>query len=276
MNGFRRWMMLAALLAVVGCASSGDDDDAEEGRKADRPLETLYHEAWNLMAEQRYRAAATAFEEVERQYPYSEWAVRAKLMTAYAYYKVQEYDRALPVLENFIRQHPANRGTPYAFYLQALCYYEQIVDVGRDQGTTRQAQEALQEVISRYPDTVYARDARMKLDLVRDHLAGKEMEVGRYYLRQKEYLAAINRFRAVIDRYQTTSHTAEALHRLVEAYLTLGVEDQAKKYASVLGYNYPGSTWYQYSYSLLTGKGIDIEKEGLLDKVGKAFRFGED
>lgn len=274
MNGFRRWTLLLAFLAITACASDNDED--ETGKKPDRPLEELYNEAWDLMNRQQYRSAADAFEEVERQYPYSEWAVRAKLMTAYAHYRVQDYTLAQPVLENFIRQHPANRSTPYAFYLQALCYYEQIVDVGRDQSLTRQAQDALQEVINRYPETVYARDARMKLDLVRDHLAGKEMEVGRYYLKQREYLAAINRFRAVIDRYQTTSHTPEALHRLVETYLILGIEDQAKKYGAVLGYNYPGNEWYQRSYALLTGKGIDIEKEGLLDRVGKAFHFGED
>jgi outer membrane protein assembly factor BamD len=276
MNGFYRWCAVASLVVLAACSSFSSNDDDEVAQKADRPLEALYNDAWNQMDAGKYRAAADAFEEVERQYPYSEWAVRAKLMTAYAYYKLQEYDRAQPVLENFIRQHPANRSTSYAFYLNALCFYEQITDVGRDQRVTKQTQDALQEVINRYPDTVYARDARMKLDLVRDHLAGKEMEVGRYYLKQKEYLAAINRFRAVIDRFQTTSHTPEALHRLVEAYLILGVNDQATKYGAVLGYNYPGSEWYQRSYAQLTGKGIDVEKDGLLKKIGGAFTFGKE
>ena len=182
-------------------------------------------------------------------------------MAAFANYKNAQYDEAVSALDRFVRQHPGNKNTPYAYYLKALCYYEQITDVGRDQKITALAQQSLTEVVSRFPDSEYARDARIKLDLVADHLAGKEMEIGRYYERHVDYLAAINRFRTVVEKYQTTSHTPEALHRLVECYLRLGVVDQAQRYASVLGYNYPNSPWYKDSYALMYGKPLPKEKK---------------
>jgi outer membrane protein assembly factor BamD len=243
--------------ALIGCAS-------EEPEIPDQPAEVLYTNAINTLEEGKAQEAAKLFEEVERQHPYSSWATQALVMAAYSYYLMDDYDSAIPALENFIQLHPGNRNAAYAFYLRALCYYEQIADVTRDQGNTEEAQRALSDVIARFPNTPYARDASLKLDLVRDHLAGKEMEVGRYYLTRDLYLAAINRFRTVVEQYQTTTHVPEALHRLVEAYLSLGINDEAQAAAAVLGYNYPGSDWYQDSYALLAQRNLQPEapKEG--------------
>jgi outer membrane protein assembly factor BamD len=180
-------------------------------------------------------------------------------MSAYAYYLIDSYDDAIPALERFIDLHPGNRGAAYAYYLRALCYYEQIADVNRDQGNTEEAQRALSDVIARFPNTPYARDATLKLDLVRDHLAGKEMAVGRYYQERGQYLAAINRYKTVVDQYQTTTHVPEALERLTEAYVALGIFSEAEHTASVLGYNYPGSEWYQSAFTLLTDKGVSMQ-----------------
>ena len=258
-SGLWRSVGLCAGLALVlvGCAS-------EEPEIPDQPAEILYNNAITALEDGRAPQAAKLFEEVERQHPYSTWATQALIMAAYSYYLMDDYDSAIPALENFIQLHPGNRNAAYAFYLRALCYYEQIADVTRDQGNTEEAQRALSDVIARFPNTPYARDASLKLDLVRDHLAGKEMEVGRYYLTRDLYLAAINRFRTVVEQYQTTTHVPEALHRLVEAYLSLGINDEAQAAAAVLGYNYPGSDWYQDSYALLAQRNLQPEepKEG--------------
>lgn len=248
---------VALAAGLIGCAS-------EEPEIPDQPAEVLYNNALNTLEDGRAQQAAKLFEEVERQHPYSSWATQALVMAAYSYYLMDDYDSAVPALENFIQLHPGNRNAAYAYYLRALCFYEQIADVTRDQGNTEQAQTALSDVIARFPNTPYARDASVKLDLVRDHLAGKEMEIGRYYLERDMFLAAINRFRTVVEQYQTTSHVPEALHRLVEAYLSLGIVDEAQAAAAVLGYNYPGSDWYQDSYALLAQRSLQPEapKEG--------------
>jgi outer membrane protein assembly factor BamD len=248
-SGVRR-ATLALLLGVVlclgGCASSrGEDEDYVE-----EPVDDLYNRAMDLLQQGDDRDAARAFEEVERQHPYSEWATRAQLMSAYAFYEANAYDEAVAAAQRFIDLHPGNQDVAYAYYLIGVAHYEQISDVGRDQKMTELALDAFDELIRRFPDSEYARDAEIKADLARDHLAGKEMEIGRYYLRRGEYVAAINRFNNVIDRYQTTTHVAEALHRLTEAYLALGVPQEARRTASVLGYNFPGSEWYQDSYAL--------------------------
>ena len=201
------------------------------------------------------RLAAKEFEEVDRQHPYSVWATKAQIMAAFTYYQSNKYDDAIIALDRFIQLHPGHRDIPYAYYLKGLCYYEQISDVGRDQRMTQQALDALSDVAKRFPDTPYARDARLKVELTIDHLAGKEMDIGRYYEKQHQYVGAINRFRTVIERYQTTTHVPEALHRLVECYLALGVKSEAKETAAVLGFNFPGSDWYQDSYYLVTGEG---------------------
>ena len=203
--------------------------------------------------------AARLFDEVERQHPYSQWATRAQLMAAYAHYQALAYDDAIIALDRFIQLHPGSDDIAYAYYMKGLCYYEQITDVGRDQRITQQALDALGEVTRRFPESPYSRDAALKIDLTNDHLAGKEMEIGRYYLRQGHQNAAIGRFRTVIERYQTTSHVPEALHRLTEAYLALGVVDEAQAAAAVLGHNFPGSEWYVDSYALLVDANVRPE-----------------
>lgn len=256
-NGWRNSVarVLAAVFAgyLMAACSSPDPEIPET------PVEILYNNAKDALQQGETKKAAKLFDEVERQHPYSKWATQAQLMSAYSYYLVDAYDDAIPALERFIELHPGNRSAAYAFYLRALCYYEQIEDVTRDQGNTELAQRALSDVIARFPNTPYSRDATVKLDLVRDHLAGKEMDVGRYYLKRGQYLAAINRFKVVVDKFQTTSHVPEALERLTESYVALGVFAEAQKTTAVLGYNYPGTPWYQDAYNLLVSKGMTPE-----------------
>jgi len=239
-----------AAFGFGGCGSSDDDKNYVE-----QPVEVLYNRALDSLGQQDYKQAAKGFEEVDRQHPYSVWATKAQIMAAFAYYQSNKYDDAIIALDRFIQLHPGHRDIPYAYYLKALCYYEQISDVGRDQRITQQALDALAEVVKRFPETPYARDSRLKVELAIDHLAGKEMAVGRYYQQNQQYVGAINRYRVVIERYQTTTHVPEALHRLVECYLSLGVKQEAQETAAVLGHNFPGSDWYQDSYFLMTGEG---------------------
>lgn len=241
-------------LFVVGClmtiaACSHNKNQIKQGTP--EKAEEVYNEAMADMDKEKYNSAIKQFERIEREYPYAKWAVRSQIMTAYAYYEQGKYDDAILAAEGFVRMHPGNEQVAYAYYLRALSYYEQIADIRRDQGVTLQARDAIREVIARFPDTDYARDMKLKLDLVQDHLAGKELEIGRYYLKQGNVIAAINRYRTVLDDYQTTNHVPEALYRLSEAYVRLGVIPEAQKYAAVLGYNYPSSKWYKYSYKLL-------------------------
>ena len=241
-----------ALSLTAGCAGRG-------GGKKDtayvaRDVDTLYAAAKDRLDRGQAKAAAALFDEVERQHPYSPWARRAQLMSAFSYYVARDYPKAVQSAQRFLSIHPGNKDAPYAYYLIALSYYEQISDVTRDQKMTDQALKALTELVRRYPNTEYAADARLKLDLVNDHLAGKEMEIGRFYERSGRWLSATVRFRTVVDKYQTTSHTPEALYRLVESYLSLGLPEEAQKAAAVLGTNYPGSEWYQRAYSLMQGK----------------------
>jgi outer membrane protein assembly factor BamD len=221
----------------------------------ERPVELLYNAGTLRMDEHQWSEAVDYFREVERQHPYSEWARRSILMTAYAHYMANDYAESISDSDQFIQLYPGNVSTPYAYYLKAICYFEQIVDVGRDQASTSEAGEALREVAKRYPNTEYAADARLKIDMVQDQLAGKEMTIGRFYLRSGNPEGAIGRFKTVIDKYQTTSHTPEALYRLVEAYLTIGLVGEAERNAAVLGYNYPGDPWYADAYALMTSKG---------------------
>jgi outer membrane protein assembly factor BamD len=261
---------LLSVLAVSACASKKDKVDLQY---QERPVEVLYDQAAENLDKKYWTEAATGFDEVERQHPYTEWARRAILMGAYADYQGNKYDDAIEASRRFIQLHPGNRSAPYAYYLIAICYFEQILDVGRDQSLTVNALNSLREVEQRYPESVYARDARIKIDMTNDQLAGKEMAVGRFYLKRGEHLAAINRFRTVIETYQTTSHTAEALYRLTEAYLAIGVVDQAQASAAVLGYNFPGSDWYQDAYKLLESKGVAPAEAKVARKswLGRAF-----
>ena len=212
------------------------------------PVGELYNNGVDALNARNYRLAITQFDNVQQNYPYSTWAVNAQLMEGYSQYLEADYTDAIGSLNRFIQLHPAHRDVAYAYYLRGLCYYEQISDIRRDQKDTQQAMGALQEVVNRFPDSAYARDAKLKIDLGRDHLAGKEMEIGRWYEDQHLYTAAIGRFQRVVDDFQTTNHVAEALHRLTEIYLILGLPDEARKTAAVLGANYPGSRWYSASY----------------------------
>jgi outer membrane protein assembly factor BamD len=225
------------------------------------PVGPLYNKGLSQMQEGAYRTAAKTFSEVERQHPYSAWATKAQLMQAYAQYQRNAYDEAVNAAQRFITLHPGHKDAAYAYYLVALCNYEQIIDVRRDQTNTQKALAALEEVSKRFPGTAYAQDAEAKATLARDHLAGKEMDVGRYYLKKGSYLAGINRFKRVITEYQTTSHTPEALYRLTEGYLALGIRSEAQTAAAVLGHNYPNSQWYQDAYALLENDGVRPQED---------------
>ena len=235
------------LLAACGGGANRPKDTAYVARD----VESLYAQAKEDLDRGRPNVAAALFDEVERQHPYSPWARRAQLMSAFSYYVAGDYNKSIQASQRFLSIHPGNKDAPYAFYLIALSYYEQISDVQRDQKVTEQALTALQEVNRRFPQTQYASDARLKIDLVQDHLAGKEMEIGRYYQRSGKWIAAQIRFQNVVDTYQTTSHAPEALYRLVESSLALGIPAEAVKYAAVLGANYPGNDWYQKAYELV-------------------------
>ena len=259
--GLRGNLICAIVVACVGLAGCATDDPGY----VESPVEDLYNGAIEALAENDFENSVRLFDEVERQHPYSVWATKAQLMASYAQFQAGNYDDAILATDRFIRDHPGNQDISYAYYLRSLCHYEQISQVSRDQRTTQLARAALEEVARRFPGTDYARDARLKLDLVNDHLAGKEMEVGRYYLQRGHYLAAINRFRTVVEEFQTTSHVEEALHRLAEAYTVLGIDGEARQNAAVLGHNYPGSQWYQDTYQVVGGAGADdvaAEKQG--------------
>ena len=249
--GFRAVALSAlalSVLATAGCA--GGSANRSDTPYVARDVGTLYSAARARLDRGQYKEAAALFDEVERQHPYSIWARRAQLMGAFSYYLDADYTQAIQSAQRFLSVHPGNRDAPYAYYLIALSYYEQISDVTRDQKITQQALDSLGELSRRYPNSRYAADARLKVDLVRDHLAGKEMEIGRFYGRRGQWLAASMRFRSVVDQYQMTTHTPEALMRLTEAYLALGLREEAQKSAAVLGRNYPGTDWYERAYSL--------------------------
>jgi outer membrane protein assembly factor BamD len=244
----RAALIAAALATTAGCARSTEGKDVAY---VARDVESLYSEAQRRLDRGNTLQAAALFDEVERQHPYSPWARRAQLMSAFSYYIARDYNKAIQNAQRFLSIHPGNKDAPYAYYLIALSYYEQISDVNRDQKITEQAQTALREVNRRFPQTEYAADARLKLDLVADHLAGKEMEIGRHYERMGMWLAADMRFRNVVEKFDTTSHTPEALFRLTETSLALGIPQEAVKYAAVLGANYPGTEWYEKAFKLV-------------------------
>ena len=246
-------VLIAASLSA--CASLGGRGKGDIPYVA-RDVGTLYTAAKTRLDRGQYKDAAKLFDEVERQHPYSVWARRAQLMSAFSYYLDKDYTQSIASAQRFLSVHPGNADAPYAYYLIALGYYEQVTDVTRDQKITGQALEALGELTRRYPNTRYAADARLKVDLVRDHLAGKEMEVGRFYQARRQWLASSIRFRKVIDEFQTTTHTPEALLRLTESYLNLGVPEEAQKSAAVLGRNYPGSDYYEQAYKLMADRKV--------------------
>ncbi|MGZ0246820.1 MAG: outer membrane protein assembly factor BamD [Alphaproteobacteria bacterium] len=261
---FRYFAAILSVCAVLTACSGSDEEQYVEHK-----VEFLYNTAVNSLETGQYKSAAKQFDEVERQHPYSTWATKAQIMAAFSHYQANEYDEAVIGLDRFIRLHPGNRDIAYAYYLKALSYYERISDVARDQLVTELALTSLNEIVRRFPNSKYARDARLKIDLTRDHLAGKEMEIGRFYLNRNHYLAAINRFKAVVDDYQTTTHVPEALHRLVESYAALGVINEARRVAAVLGHNYPGSEWYLDSYAVAAGPDLRErpEERGILTRT---------
>ncbi|RME18349.1 MAG: outer membrane protein assembly factor BamD [Alphaproteobacteria bacterium] len=282
-------LLVATAIGLAGCAGGSGGgaggwlgnlfsfDTVEKRPIEDYSAEEIFKRGQYEADHKNYKDAAHWFGEVERLYPYSELARRALVMQAYAYHKAKQYDDARAAAQRFLDFYPGDADAAYAQYLLALSYYDQIDDIGRDQGQTYQALQALRKVIEKYPDTEYARSAILKFDLAFDHLAGKEMEVGRYYLKRKHYTAAINRFRVVVEQFQTTSHTPEALHRLVEAYLSLGLTDEAQAAGAILGHNFQASDWYQASYALLKKNGLEPTAKGdnWLTKIYRQMIKGE-
>jgi len=269
-------LVLGTSLALSGCGLFdnilGGDSNSEdkEPQYVERPIDQIYNDAWKKIHDDDWVGAAKQFDEVERQHPYSVWARRAMLMSAYCYYHANKYDDAISAADSYIALHPGSHEVAYAFYLKAISLYEQIVNVDRDQSNTQTALVALQDVVQRFPDTEYARDATLKVDLTIDHIAGKEMQVGRYYLVRGDYIGAINRFKTVVLQYQRTTQIAEALERLTEAYYALGIYNEAKTAAAVLGANYPGSQWYRDAYDLLQSHHMKpVEDKG--SWISKAF-----
>jgi outer membrane protein assembly factor BamD len=270
MTASRKFLKLAMVgslaLLLTACSSLGLGKKKEELAYIERPAELIYNQAFARVDRQDWETSKLLFQEVERQHPFSKWARRALLMSSYVDYRDAKYEESIVTAQRFISLHPGSDSTPYAYYLIAINYYDQIFDVGRDQATTVNAEAALQQVVRRYPESDYARDARLKLELTRDHLAGKEMSVGRFYQKQNQQLAAIGRFKSVVRDYETTSHVEEAMHRLVESYVALGIVGEAKKVGSVLGYNYPNGEWYEDSYDLLDDLGVNLQEEVVAPK----------
>lgn len=247
-----------AVLAVIlslGVTACAGKDKALIGEVSD-----LYNQGMDQMQQGLYSGAINTFGELERQHPYSQWATRAKMMIAYSQFRGGQYDDAVATVDQFARFHPGHQDLPYMLYLKGLSYYHRISDVSRDQGYTQSALSAFEEVVRRYPASPYARDAQLKITLCLDHLAGQEMTIGRFYQQQGRYAAAVNRFKAVADDYQRTAQVPEALYRLTESYLVLGVPEEAQRAAAILGHNYPASDWYKRAYSLLTEKNLANEQ----------------
>ncbi len=276
-RGRRPWLARAAVVLLIAlplgaCGSLGNLFAAKEEQAPDEPADKLYNEGVFLLNQkQSYKDAAKKFEEVERQHPYSDWARKALLMSAYARYEGREYDEAVNAARRYVTLHPGSSDAAYAQYLIGSSYFDQIADVSRDQVGTERAVSALQEVIRKFPDSEYAASAKRKIEMGRDQLAGKEMAVGRWYLDRKDFTGAINRFKVVVTQYQTTRHVEEALMRLTEAYMSLGVAGEAQTAAAVLGHNFPDSRWYQDAYTLVKSGGLEpVENKG--SWISQAFR----
>lgn len=259
-----RLVLMAVAVSLSLAACGGGNTPASKGEALDNfTAEEIYKRGeYALENERKPKDAVHYFSEVERLYPYSEWAKRALIMQAYSHHRARQYEEARGAAQRFIDNYPGDEDAAYAKYLLALSYYDQIDDIGRDQGLTFQALQGLREVIEQYPDTEYARSSVLKFDLAFDHLAAKEMEIGRYYLKRGHYTAAINRFRVVVEEFQTTTHTPEALMRLIEAYLALGLTDEAQTAGAILGHNFRSSPFYQDAYAQLRGRGLEAAPKG--------------
>jgi outer membrane protein assembly factor BamD len=259
--GGRAVLALVAVAMLAGCSGLGSRSETPD-LSAFTAEEIFRRGEFELEAGSRATAVVHYFSEIERLYPYSDWARRALIMQAYTHHRNRAYDESRAAAQRFLDLYPGDEDAAYAAYLLALSYYDQIDQIGRDQGVAFQALTALRNVIETYPDTEYARSAVLKFELVFNHLAGKEMEVGRYYLRRGNHAAAMNRFRMVVQNYATSTHTPEALHRLVEVYLFLGLEEEAQTAAAILGHNFRASPFYEESFRLLSGRGLQAEASG--------------
>ncbi len=274
-NGARplrsRLMTIAAAILMGATLAACSGTSKQKDTYIEGTVEDLYNRGTDLLLAKEYKQAAKFFNEVDRQHPYSSWAARAQLMAGYSYYKAGEYTTAAATLDRFIRLHPGFRDVAYAYYLRGLIQFDQVRDVKHDQSHTGKATNAFQAVVRRYPNSRYARDARRKLVILEDHAAARQLEVGRYYQRRRQHLAAINRFKVVIEKYQTTRQVPEALHRMAESYSALGVKPEARRMAAVLGYNYPASEWYVDSYELVENRRIarpkPRKKQNFIDRV---------
>jgi outer membrane protein assembly factor BamD len=273
---FSTVLMVVAALTLAGCGGGGGGGEPNVAIEA-QSAEQIFQRAEAELANGKPEDAAVLFTEIERLYPYSDWAKRGLIMAAFSYHQDRDYEQSRAAAQRYIDFYPADEDAAYAQYLLALSYYDQINLVGRDQGVTYQALQALRAVIEIYPDSEYATTSMLKFDLAFDHLAGKEMEIGRYYLKRKHYAAAINRFRVVVEDFQTTTHTPEALHRLVESYVALGLYDEAQTAAAILGYNYQGSEFYAESYEILRGVELvpDLRGDNWLASVYRQTVRGE-
>ena len=267
--------ILVLTLSISSCSwfSSSDEDKVKE-EEVRRPVEEIFESGQTLMADGRFQKAILEYQEVQRLYPFSPLANKAKVMEAYANFKDEEYDKAIEIADEFITLNPGNEEVEFVYYMKAMAYYDRITDVKRDQGITVNAQKAFAELTNRFPNGKYARDGQYKLDLIRDHLAAKEMEVGRYYSKTKNYLAAINRYKSVVKEYDDTQQIEEALYRLTEANILLGFDKEALKYSTILGYNYPSSKWYKRSYKLVSG--VKAEGKTFVGRVLENFGLGSE
>ncbi len=268
------WQRIAGVFLAAGLLCACETTDSQ--LQIERTDYQLYNQAMNEMYAENYRAAAELFNEIERQYPYSNWAVRGQIMAAFCYYQMNDYDEVVIGVDRFVGLNPNNPDVPYAYYLKGMSYFEQMRDVSRDQSNSEQALKAFQELTRRFPQSSYAQDSVRKIDLLIDHLAGKDMEVGRYYQKRDYHLAAIKRYRSVIEDYDTTIHIPEALYRMVENYLSLGMVLEARKMAAVLGYNHPNNEWYRDAYGLLEDNGLLDEHSDDLYRQERRASFDEE
>jgi outer membrane protein assembly factor BamD len=269
-----QWLLAARLcaLVLVVAALPACSWFSKEEVVPDDPADKLYNEGLYLLNNKRdYRQAAKRFEEVDRQHPYSEWARKALIMSAYAHYEGTSYDDSVNAAKRYVTLHPGSPDAAYAQFLIGSSYFDQIPDITRDQQRTERALTALDEVVRKYPNTEYAAGAKRKMEIARDQLAGKEMNTARYYQKKRDYVAAINRFKVVITRYQTTRHVEEALMRLTETYMSLGIVNEAQTAAAVLGHNFPDSPWYKDAYGLVRGGGLE-PREDQGSWISRAFR----
>lgn len=268
MKFLRSALLILPIIALSSCSSITPIEAKKE------EVEVMYNKGLDQMEKKRYEQAIKTFEDLEQQYPYSAWATRAQMMVVYAHFREEDYDEAILAADGFVRMHPGHEDIDYMYYLKGMSFYNRIKDVKRDQENTMEALSSFQELRRRFPESEYAQDARLKISLCLDHLAGQEMVVGRFYFDKKQYMSAINRYRYVIENYQTTSHTPEALFRLVESYTALGLDEEAQISAAVLGHNFPESDWYVRAYKLLQEKDLQPSAAGYEKSILKKLFTG--